>query len=416
VSSVSLPQVLDLSRAASKPSAASRSRVASIIIASLNRPKGITGVHTHTAALCDGLEQFDCAAQHVNPFSGSQAWLGLFAVRPLLLDRISRTAGTLWYRHWHAAALRANLTNACAAPPDVILAQCPVSARVALDVRTKLNLKIQVALVAHFNHSEAEEYRQLGGLCEQSYRRMLAFENQVLRDVDQVIYVSEFARRVVESERNVQPVRARVIHNGIPDLKHRSPLTRADLGLCPNDLVLINVGTLEPRKNQLNLLNLFEEIRKHHAHVKLLLVGEGSHRAQIESSIRARKMAGCVKLLGSRSDVHNLLPLADVYIHYAKLENCPVVLLEAARAGIPFAAIPSGGIPELQSAMNVNITLDPSNIHNSFTTLHPLLSNPQLRRELGARARAAFESRFTTDAMTRAYLNALNLPLSEESA
>jgi glycosyltransferase involved in cell wall biosynthesis len=411
MSSVTIPPPLELTRSAVAPSAVTspaHARGASILIASLNRPRGITGVHTHTSALCDGLQQFGYSAQHVNPFSGSQAWLAFFAARPLL-DRINKTAATLWYRHWHAAALRTNLSKACAASPDVILAQCPVSACVALDVRAKRNLRTVVALVAHFNHSEAEEYRQLGSLSDSAYQRMLEFENRVLREVDQVIYVSDFARQVVESERKVQIRRSTVIHNGIPDVSKTANITRADLGLSPDDLVLINVGTLEPRKNQLNLLNLFDEIRKHHANAKLLLVGDGSHRAQLESSIRTRDLTDSVKLLGSRSDVHDLLSLADLYIHYAKLENCPVVLLEAARAGVPFAAIPSGGIPELQSSLNVNIALDPANIHNSFTTLHPLLGNPQLRGELGSRARAAFESHFTTAAMTRAYLEAMGL-------
>jgi glycosyltransferase involved in cell wall biosynthesis len=294
--------------------------------------------------------------------------------------------------------------------PAGILAQCPVSARVALDVRRRLSLEMPVVLVAHFNHSEAEEYRMLGQLRSQrAYQRMLDFENRVLAEVDQVIYVSDFARRIVEEQRSIQARRSAVIHNGIPDVTKICTLTRAALGLSDDNLVLINVGTLEPRKNQLDLLGLFAEIHKRFPHARLLLVGDGPHRDALHAAIRARDLTGAVRLLGVRNDVHELLSLSDLYLHYAKLENCPVILLECARAGLPFAAIPTGGIPELQSAMGVSIALDPTNIRNSFTTLHPLLNNRQLREDLGRRARLAFESRFTTEAMTRAYLDAPNV-------
>jgi glycosyltransferase involved in cell wall biosynthesis len=297
-----------------------------------------------------------------------------------------------------------------AACPNAIIAQCPVSAHAALQVRRKLNLNTRIALVAHFNHSEAEEYRQLGDLpCDETYRHMLGFENAVLQDVDQVIYVSEWARRIVESQRSIRPRRSSVIHNGIPDIASPPALTRAALGLREDDLVLINVGTLEPRKNQLNLLALFAEIHKQHPHARLLLVGEGSHRRHIESAIRALHLGDAVKLLGSRQDVHDLLCLSDLYLHYATLENCPVVLLECGRAGLPFAAVPVGGIPELQAAMNVTLNLDPARVTDSLAVLKPFLAAESLRKLLGSRARAAFESRFTTDAMTRAYLAALDL-------
>jgi len=387
-------------------------RAASIIIASLNRPEGITGVHTHTAALQAGLKELGCESAHVNPFSGSRAWLPIFAVRPLLLSRLNRTKATLWYRRWHAAALRSNLLKAISqgSAPDAIIAQCPVSAHAALQVRRKLNLSTRIALVAHFNHSEAQEYRQLGDLpCDETYRRMLGFENAVLQDVDQVIYVSDWARRIVESQRSIRPRRSSVIHNGIPDIITPPTLKRDVLGLADDDLVLINIGTFEPRKNQLSLLAFFAEIHKLYPQARLLLVGEGSQRSQIESSIRALRLTESVRLLGARRDVPDLLAIGDLYLHYATLENCPVVLLECARGGLPFAAVPVGGIPELQAALHVTLALDPARPNETLAALKPVLAAKPLRKILGGRARAGFESRFTTNAMTRAYLAALDL-------
>src|SRR5439155_11719618 len=125
------------------------------------------------------------------------------------------------------------------------------------------------------------------------------------------------------------------------------PLRREDLGLGLNDLVLINVGTLEPRKNQIGLLDLFATLAAEHRDMRLLLVGDGPQRAELERKIKAMRFDDRVKLLGHRRDVSSLLKLSDLYVHYARVENCPFVLLEAARAGISSAAIAVGGIHEL---------------------------------------------------------------------
>src|SRR5207302_297008 len=135
------------------------------------------------------------------------------------------------------------------------------------------------------------------------------------------------------------------------------PVDRSTLGLSGDDLVLINVGSLEPRKNQIGLLDLFECVARDHGKARLLLVGDGPQRREIERKIHQRQLADRVGLLGHRRDVPALLNLADVYVHYARLESCPMVLLEAARAARPWAAIPAGGIGELQSRLG-GVALD----------------------------------------------------------
>ena len=53
-------------------------------------------------------------------------------------------------------------------------------------------------------------------------------------------------------------------------------------------------------------------------------------------------------------------------MHYATLENCPLVLIEAARAGVPVAAIPAGGVPELQAALDCKFDLIPHDLRGTL--------------------------------------------------
>jgi glycosyltransferase involved in cell wall biosynthesis len=296
-----------------------------------------------------------------------------------------------------------------------VIAQCPVSARMALDLRLAHRATWPVLLVCHFNHSEAREYRAKGELkSNRVFDAMMAFEDAVLREVDQVVYVSGWARDVVEHERGIQPRSSHVIWNGLPDLRASSPQSRRtireSLGVAEDQVAIINVGSLEPRKNQLALLDLFARIAAQSPVARLLLVGDGASRPAIEKRIAELKLAEKVRLLGMRHDVPELLAASDIYLHYATAENCPVVLVEAARAGLPVAAIPAGGVPELQREIG-GIDLSVSgDLDVSLQALRAVLHEPSARTSLGIRAREAFERRFTRDAMVRQYLSLIESP------
>jgi glycosyltransferase involved in cell wall biosynthesis len=291
-----------------------------------------------------------------------------------------------------------------------VIAQCPVSARAALDVRRRLKMDFKVAMVCHFNYSEATEYRDKGELnSRKQFERMMKLEATVLQTVDQIIYVSNWAQQVVETERGIKPKASQVIWNGIAADTDTPTLCRAAFGLEQDDLVLINVGSLEPRKNQVHLLDLFALLRPRYPSAKLVLVGDGAQRGEIEEKIRRNNLSESVLVLGHRTDVPALLKLSDVYVHYSKLENCPVILLEAARTGLPIAALPAGGVPEIGEKLGGIVPLNDVDLNVSLDAMEPLLKDAALRQEMGRRARSGFESHFTCDAMVQAYIDAIGL-------
>lgn len=393
---------------------------ADTLIATVNRAAGDTGVHTHTRTLLAGLNAAGAAAKVVTPFDGSRKWLPIFAVRPLILKRVNPTWSTLWYRHWHLSALRENLRNAVrAAEPKSILAQCPLSARAALDVRAEMGAerRMTISAVCHFNRSEADEYRDKGELRDDKrYAEMLAFEAATLGEVDQVIYVSSWARDLVERDRDIRTRASAVIWNGLADaVAVPSKLKRADVGLSDDDLVLINVGTLEPRKNQVGLIELFAKLVAQHPDAKLMLVGDGPGRSAVESAIARLNLGASVRLLGHRRDVADLMPLADLYIHFALAENCPMVLIEAARAGLPIAALPVGGVPEILSSIDGSVALDAADHQTSLARLRPLLASREEREHAGRRAAEAFRDHFGREAMVKRYLEIIRAGSPEVS-
>src|SRR6202012_1995879 len=128
---------------------------------------GDTGVQTHTRTLQEGLRAAGVACEVVTPLASPRFWLPIFAVRKLI-GPFNRTWSTQWYRRWHGVALRQALRARLLAalgrgdPPPAVLAQCPVSAGVALDLRRELGLRFRVVMACHVKFSEALEYRDKG--------------------------------------------------------------------------------------------------------------------------------------------------------------------------------------------------------------------------------------------------------------
>jgi glycosyltransferase involved in cell wall biosynthesis len=375
-----------------------------IVIATIEPIEGETGVQTHSRVLRSGLAAAGHPCLIHTPLVRSRRWAPVFALRPLVLRRLNPTWSTWWLRHWHEAALHGGLLRTLKqGDVGAVIAQCPLSAHAAMAARQRVGGTFPVLMVCHFNYSEATEYRDKGELTSPRYfDEIQATEKAVLEAIDHVVFVSKWARDTVQRERGIQPRASSVVWNGIPRACAGPRMKRSDLGLGADDVVLVSVGTLEPRKNQLALIDLMGKLAPAHPQLRLVLVGDGPSRGQIESRIAGLRLQSKVRLLGFRRDVPELLPLADIYVHASLLENCPIVLLEAARAGLPIAAVPAGGVPELLEVLR-GTTLDPM----QPASLAPLLTSAAARAEAGRVARLAFEQHFTEEAMVDGYARIL---------
>lgn len=110
---------------------------------------------------------------------------------------------------------------------------------------------------------------------------------------------------------------------------------RRQLGLTESDLVIGTVGSMGYPKNPVGMIQIVAEARKRNQHVKMIWAGDGSMRAEVENAIRQNGLEDCVRLLGIRDDVHQILQALDVFILPSIYEGLPVVAVEAQAAGLP---------------------------------------------------------------------------------
>ncbi|MGH7936556.1 MAG: glycosyltransferase, partial [Chthoniobacterales bacterium] len=124
---------------------------------------------------------------------------------------------------------------------------------------------------------------------------------------------------------------------------------RRKLRLDGRTRVLLCVGRLSREKGHVDLIRTFPmmRLRAGESPLRLVLVGEGPERAEIEDLCRRLAITDAVTLAGQQDNVGDYYGIADVLLLPSHSEGCSNVLLEAMAAGVPVVATDVGGIPEV---------------------------------------------------------------------
>ena len=119
---------------------------------------------------------------------------------------------------------------------------------------------------------------------------------------------------------------------------------RSEFGYTDSDFVIGHVGRFVEPKNHMFLLEVFNEVYKRNPKYKLLLVGDGELRGEIEQKIRDYGIGNAVTLTGNRADVHRLMMGMDLFLFPSLWEGLGIVMIEAQATGCP--CIASTGVPK----------------------------------------------------------------------
>ena len=102
--------------------------------------------------------------------------------------------------------------------------------------------------------------------------------------------------------------------------------------------VILHVGKFCEHKNQPFLLKTFEKIYEKDDSYVLFMVGIGPTKSAMEEQYSSLKEKGAIKFLGSRTDIADLMAIADLFFFPSINEGLPVSLIEAQASGLPCVA------------------------------------------------------------------------------
>ncbi|GAA1582349.1 hypothetical protein GCM10009804_43610 [Kribbella hippodromi] len=358
-----------------------------IVVATLMRPEGGSGLQAHVRTFSEYLQATGRPVSVVSPFMARSPFvLPVFAARRGIRP-FNRPAAVWWHQYWHARYLRSALAAQLADRPDaVIYAQCPISAGVALQVRTTQ----PVVMVAHFNVSQADEWADEGELPRNGrlYASIRSFEERVLGALDGIVYVSEYTRAGLEER--IAPLR-HVPHAVVPNAVTTSA-PAIDRPAAQTDL--ITVGRLDSRKNHRYLLEVLAEAAARGHRYTLSVIGDGADRRALQTRAAELGLANQVSFLGYRSDPRQLMRSHRLYCHTSTTESFGIVLVEAMAEGLPVIAGAVGGVPEIVRPGTDGLFWPLDDPSAAAGVLIGLMSDPAARDRMATAAFAGVQARF----------------------
>lgn len=174
-------------------------------------------------------------------------------------------------------------------------------------------------------------------------------ERRALRGADKIAVVSEAVGRDVINA-GVPDAKVELIHNGVDLEKFDRALNAAEhpnLEFAEDEFIIGNIANLWTRKGHADLIRALPRILAHIPRARLVIVGEGVERLNLEKLCAELGVADKVRFAGFQREVAPLLKRFDLYVHPAHQEPFGIALLEAMAARKCVVATAVGGVPEI---------------------------------------------------------------------
>lgn len=117
--------------------------------------------------------------------------------------------------------------------------------------------------------------------------------------------------------------------------------------ICPNgEKLLVHTSNFRAVKRVEDVVRIFDKVRER-VPSKLLLVGDGPERMNIEKLCRELRTCADIRFLGKLDAVEEVLSVADLFIMPSEKESFGLAALEAMACEVPVISSNTGGLPEL---------------------------------------------------------------------
>jgi len=163
------------------------------------------------------------------------------------------------------------------------------------------------------------------------------------------------------------------------------------------------VARLDLQKGFEYLLRASSELRSAFPGLKVVIVGEGPDRNEIEGMIHRLGLQSNVILAGQRSDMTGIYAAMDVFVLPSLNEGLPMTILEAMAASRPVIATRVGAIPKVIQDGETGLLVDPGDMNGLRDALARLLTDSDFCCRLGAAGHDWVSRNYTSEAMAMKY-------------
>jgi L-malate glycosyltransferase len=266
------------------------------------------------------------------------------------------------------------------AAPDVVHANLTTFTSCRAGVFAALSLRIPTVLV---DHAPGPGLTWKGRTLQRAVTRLCAAR----------VSVADNASRLVERFGGLRPGSVATIVDGVPVASARR--SSAEGG----PVVLGALARLEPPKGLDVLIRAIAAVSDAH----VVIAGDGSRRAELETLALSTGVADRVTFLGFQRDTCAVLDAIEVLVAPSRSDTLPLAILEAMQAGLPVVATRVGSIPEAVSHDVTGLLVPSDDVDALAAALKRVVSCPQLRARLGHHAYVRARDEFSAERMAAEY-------------
>ena len=231
----------------------------------------------------------------------------------------------------------------------------------------------------------------------------------MLSKCDSVTFVSESLRKEITSGLEVS-CRKHVVYGGVktaPVGREKTESFKSMHNLRDASPVISYVGNLvwkEKVEGVKRLVHAIKRVSGEYPKVRLLVVGDGAFRVDLERLVKNEELTDTVIFTGQLDDPSVAIASSDIYAHISLQEGMPLSILEAMSLARPIVASNVGGIPEVvQDGMSgVLVDTEPESIAKAIIDMY---KDPKRMKALGAKAEQMALEKFNWERCASEFVN-----------
>jgi glycosyltransferase involved in cell wall biosynthesis len=218
------------------------------------------------------------------------------------------------------------------------------------------------------------------------------------------------AKRLLSYVKHICKKEVKVIPHGV-DVAHFNVRTNEDeakekLGLKKDEVLVLSVQRLVPRKGIEHLLSAMSMVVKENPKVKLAIIGDGPKKAYLKGLAKKLKIDNNVNFMGF-VDSHSLqkyYSLCDIFVLHSLYEQFGIVLVEAMACGKPVVSTKVGAIPEIVDNGKTGFLVEPKNPKQLAEAILKLAVDEKLRSKLGHEGMKKVKKNYDWDIIVDKYI------------
>ena len=228
------------------------------------------------------------------------------------------------------------------------------------------------------------------------------------RLINKYICVSNELKIYMASTVKVQSNKLTTIINGIDTTRffkyQRDDILklRQEYKIPPGIVVLGTICRLIPEKNVGFLVEWMQMNVHSYDNMQIVIVGDGPQLTNLVN--KAEELPkGCVRFLGARENIPDLLNLFDIFALPSTTEGTSLTILEAMSTQLPVIISDVGGNKDIVTHEVTGFLFECNNMIAFEECVKKILLNPDLGKQMGSRAQALIQQKYSLKSMLRNY-------------